>query len=270
MIPVVAGGRRLLDTERIDGLIEKIAPARFEYVSILAGGNCSANCYFCVGRNLRAPQSAACGPDAPGFIHAVAGRVTPYLSLSGLNSDPTLLPNVIDLIKQGQDHGFEVALHTNGFGLDSTPYLLADKVTISHHTFDEESFERIMGRPTPLHRRVMDRIAELGPSGKLKLSATYLPENAAEITAGRWFAEARRLGVRRAVIRRYTKATEPPVLPASAAFTGWFHGQPIYRIDGMEVTVWDFATANVALPALYYWPDGRVETSCAWEEVTIH
>lgn len=192
------------------------------------------------------------------------------MSLSGLNSDPTLIKDVNEIILESQRAGYSVALHTNGFSQRQEPYGLSDKITISYHSFHPERFEQIMRKPGWVHKLATDNIERWGPTGKLKLSVTYLPENQEEVKSGEYFKRATDFGIKRVVVRKFTEWDHFPKLPQNAVQTREFYGQKVYDVDGVEVTTWDYFLANMLLPALYYWPNGSVEKSCAWEDIVKH
>lgn len=259
----------IADQDVINNAIEAAKPDKVNYASILAGGNCSAGCYFCIGRDLRGEgESAHAGPDWKGFLRGVEGRVGPYMSLSGTNSDPTLLKDINEIITSSQQVGFVVSLHTNGYSPKQGPYELSDKITISNHSFDPKTFSAVMRAPEVMFDRIVGNIRKWAPTGKLKLSATFLPENAEEIASGRYFEAAKDLGITRVVIRKFTEWDQHPVLPDIAKQVGEYHEEPVFDIDGIETTVWDYAVSNKSLPAIFYWPNGRVEQNQAWESLS--
>ena len=257
----------VLDRDRLEAIIAAAEPVGIQYASILAGGVCSAGCYFCLGAAVRGHESAHCGPAWDCFIEAAASRVRPYLSLSGVSSDPTLLPQAEVIVEAARRAGFVVALHTNGMADRPALYEAADRLTISCHSFAPAAFGAIMNRPPASLAAVCRTLAAHGPSGRVKLSATYLPENAAEISSGRWFTAGQAFGVHRFVVRRRAGDFAAPELPARARPSGDFAGCPVFELDGAQVTVWDYAVANQRLPALLYWPDGRVESVTAWADL---
>ncbi len=259
----------IADQDTINKIVEASLPDRINYASILAGGKCSAGCYFCIGRGLRGEdESAHTGQDWEGFLRGVSGRVGPYMSLSGTNSDPTLLKDVNEIITASQKSGFVVSLHTNGYSPKQEAYELSDKITISNHSFDPETFSSVMRAPEAMFQRVMDNIERWAPTGKLKLSTTYLPENSEEISSGRYFDHAKEMGIKRVVVRKFTEWEQHPVLPETATLIGEYHDEPVFDVNGIEVTIWDYSISNKSLPAIFYWPNGRIEQNQAWESLS--
>jgi hypothetical protein len=107
----------------------------------------------------------------------------------------------------------------------------------------------------------------VAPERPLKLSATYVPENADEISGGGWFRAAAGLGVRRAVIRMCVGGSLKPRLPAGARPLPPFAGQRVAEFEGVEITVWDYDVANRNLAPVSLWPDNVVRGADAWASV---
>lgn len=240
------------------------APA---YGSILVGGRCSARCNFCVGRHVADRSMPHVGRDWRTFLSRLAAEGIGEVSVSGVNSDPLLCLDTPAIVTLAQELGLRVGLHTNGIG-DPAVALAADKTTLSLHSFTPHRFEAITRCPDSILDRVVTFARTVAPQRPLKLSATYVPENADEISSGDWFRSAASLGIRRAVIRRCVGGSLEPCLPADAQPLPPFAGQTVAEFEGVEVTVWDYAVANRELAPISLWPDNVVRRADAWAAVS--
>ena len=240
------------------------APA---YGSILVGGRCSAQCNFCVGRHVADRSMPHVGRDWRAFLARLAQDGIGEVSVSGVNSDPLLCLDTPAIVARAHELGLRVGLHTNGMG-DPAVALAADKTTLSLHSFRPHRFEAITSCPAPLLERVVAFAAAVAPRRPLKLSATYVPENADEISGGDWFRSAAGLGVKRAVIRRCVGGSMDPRLPPGARRLPAFAGQKVAEFEGVEITVWDYAVANRRLAPVSLWPDNAVRGADAWEALS--
>ena len=207
------------------------------------------------------------GRDWSAFLSRMVGEGVHEVTISGVNSDPLLCLDTPKIIESAHSLGLRVGLHTNGIGNPDIA-LAADKTTLSLHSFNPYIFEAI----TSCHSSQMTSVLAFArlvlAKRPLKLSATYVSDNADEISGGDWFMGAAELGVKRAVIRKCVGGSLDPRLPDDAQTLKSFAGQHVADVNGIEVTIWDYSVANRNLAPISLWPDNTIRNADAWDAIS--
>jgi MoaA/NifB/PqqE/SkfB family radical SAM enzyme len=230
--------------------------------NILLAGPCNLACPLCIGSELQsgARLNTLGRWPLPGlqlFAAALLQRGIREVSLTGENTEPMLYRHTPALLAwlRATLPGVRVSLHTNGTLILQRPELLNsfDRATISVPSLAPRTCLAMTGSPRVLQ---LDRIVATA-SIPLKISTLVTRDNVAELPAllHRYSA----LGVRRVVLRKpWQNASQVAVLPRAVA-SRWFGGNPVFEVEGMEVTVWDFH--RTTLPCVNLHPDGTVDTN---------
>lgn len=230
------------------------------FANILLAGPCNLRCPHCIGRRvpprLKNPSLELFPlPGLQDFCTLLAERRVREVSLTGIDTDPLLYRHQVRLLEElrGRVPGVRVSLHTNGrLALARIAvFNCYDRATVSVPSFVPETCRAMTGSA-----RVLDlgRILERA-SIPVKVSTLVTEDNLGEIPA--ILEHCRALGVRRVVLRRLDGDTRPWDLVPGHEPVAHFGGNPVYRWDGLEVTVWSFAASN--LPCLNLFPDGSID-----------
>ncbi len=219
-----------------------------DFANILFGGPCNRSCPFCIGQQLpervrRSNLDLYPLRNQEFFISEVNRLEIPHLVFTGTTTDPLLYRHqerLLETLREKVVTGADISLHTNGVLLlkQVKTVRFYDKVCLSFPSFEPETYGCLMGTPKPPD---LERIAELlGP--RLKLSCVVTEENRGEIPE--FLRRCRRIGIRRLVLRHlYEDPRRYPVLTEEQP-ERWYRGNPIYDLDGMEVTLWQFESSE--------------------------
>lgn len=225
---------------------ETLQPAaeRVDFANILFAGPCNRRCPYCIGRQM--PARVNCNNldlwpprNIDGFIEAVNRRGVRQIIFTGTVSDPQLYAHEARLLALLRDRirtGAQYAVHTNAvLALRKMDvFNQYDKACLSFPSFVPATCERMMGS-----RHVPDLAAILaGSTIPVKISCIVTEHNAPEVDD--FLARCRALGVRRVVLRRLFGDKQPWPALRDAVFRSRFKNNPVYDLDGMEVTLWDF------------------------------
>jgi len=172
-----------------------------------------------------------------------------------VNTDPLLYRHLGRLLGwlRAEHPGVRLSLHTNGRLLLARRAELEGltRLSLSVPSLRPATCLALTGSPEVLDLPALVRAA-LVP---VKVSVLLGPENRAELPE--LLERARAAGVRRVALRQRVGARDAyDPLPAHRP-VGLFAGNPVYDLDGLEVSVWDFA--RTTLRALSLLPDGRLE-----------
>lgn len=218
-----------------------------DFANILFAGPCNRRCPYCIGQRLPAQLNqdnlAQFPPRGLGaFIAEVRRRQIRQVVFTGTVSDPQLYRHEARLLGhlRAQLPGASFSVHTNGaLALEKLEtFNLYDRACISFPSFDPETYAAHMGT-----RRVPD-LAAIVRAAKIpvKISCVLDERNAPQVPA--FLARCREIGVRRVVLRRQygdPRAWDlfPGVAPARR-----YRNNPVYALDGLEVTYWEFEDAQ--------------------------
>jgi len=231
---------------------------RPRFANILLAGPCNQRCPRCIGRQLGAPFPANLDrfplANLDRFTAALRALRITQVSLTGTDTEPLLYrhPERLLAALRRAVPGVQVSLHTNGVLLLARRALVNtfDRVCVSLPSLRPATCRALTGRA-----RVLDLAAiAAATTVPLKLSMLLAPENRDEVAAV--IARCRAVGIRRLVLRQPYGAPAAPDPLAGRAPVRRFGGQPVHDLDGVEVTVWDFATA--ALDCLNLYSDGTL------------
>ena len=220
------------------------APGAVDFANILFAGPCNRCCPFCIGKQLPARVNVNnLDLFPPRNLDALIDEVNRlgirHIVLTGTLTDPQLYRHearLLDRLRARVSTGAQISLHTNGvlalrkMGV----FNQYDKACISFPSFRPDTYAKMMGA-----RRVPDLAAIVAHSRiPIKVSCVVNEHNAGEIEG--FLKQCRAIGVRRLVLRRiYGDRREWPILRGVLA-RSHYRGNPVYDIDGMEVTYWDF------------------------------
>lgn len=227
------------------------------FANILLTGPCNLRCPWCIGRQNTSRQSTLGMFPLPGleaFAAAAVRSKIRQISLTGIDTEPQLYAHqarLLDFLHKAIP-GAQVSLHTNGTQILRDPALFNryDRATVSVPSFDSATCYAMTGSP-----KVLDLPAIVAASCvPLKVSILLTRHNAAELPA--LLTRCKNLGVRRVVLRLLRGGGSPPPASARWRHVGVFGGNPVYDVDGVEVTVWDFARTR--LRCLTLLPNGRL------------
>jgi molybdenum cofactor biosynthesis enzyme MoaA len=227
----------------------------FHFANILFSGPpehpCNARCPFCIGQQISAPRHQANLDQYPlrgqeRFIATVQAEHIRQIVFTGSNTDPLLYRHLEcllgDLRQRLPDAQF--SLHTNGrlaFRRVSTLSQF-DKICLSLPSFHPATYQRMMGVP-----HIPDVAAILANvSLPVKLSCVVTNDNAGEIAS--YLEKCQEMGIRRVVLRKLFGETRPwkELLRFELGKpTRTFCGCCVYDLNGLEVTLWDFAQAQI-------------------------
>jgi MoaA/NifB/PqqE/SkfB family radical SAM enzyme len=228
-----------------------------DFANLLLSGPCNRACPDCIGRSIGdLPSNLGLFPLAGLglFVRELAARGIREVSVTGTSTDPLLYRHTRELVGalRAGVPGVRLSLHTNGvLALPRMHDLnLYDRATISIPSFREETYARLAGaRGVPDLAAIVER-ARI----PLKLSTLLTEHNLAEVPE--IVARARELGLRRIVLRR-RRGERSPLDPFPGAVpVRSFAGNPVYELDGLEATIWDFDRTHLGCLGLF--SDGEI------------
>lgn len=223
------------------------------FANILLAGPCNQRCPHCIGKKLGAPFP----PNLDRFPLKNFARFTTLLrelgirqvSLTGTDTDPLLYRHVEQLLAALRQAvpGVQISLHSNGLLALARLSVVNqfDRVALSLPSLRPATCRALTGSSRVLD---LEKIAA-AVSMPLKISMLLTPANLGEVEAV--IARCHGLGIRRLVLRQLHGTAQPlDPLPGRTP-ARWFAGQPVFDVDGVEVTVWDFASAQLDCVNLY-------------------
>jgi hypothetical protein len=234
-----------------------------DFANILFAGPCNRTCPFCIGKlvpgaviqdnlDLYPPL------NIDGFITQVNRLGIRQIVFTGTTTDPQLYRHesrLLVLLRSRVVSGAEYSVHTNGVlalrKLDV--FNEYDRACISFPSFAARTYEKMMGS-----RRVPDLESIIARANiPVKVSCVVNEHNVAEIDD--FLVRCAEIGVRRVVLRKlYGEKRDWPVL-TGAPVTRFYRGNPVYEIEGMEVTRWDFDVSTSTSINLF--ADGTIGSS---------
>jgi len=238
----------------------------YDFANVLFAGPCNRACPWCIGKQL--PDEANVdnldlfpprGIEA--LIQTVNADAIPEVVLTGTISDPQLYRHESDLVallRARLHSGARLSLHTNGvLALRKMSVLdQYDRACISFPSFAPPTYERMMGS-----RHVPD-LARIVSTAKIPIKVSCVIDDPNEHELDAFLAECVRIGVRRVVLRKLfgeTRTRPKPTMLEARTKVRTFKGNPVYDVDGMEVTLWDFEDARCRSVNLF--PDGTLGTA---------
>ena len=226
--------------------------------NILLSGRCNLRCPACIGR-----QPGRVLPDnLERFPLAGMARFEARLmrlgireiTITGTNTDPLLHKHLGELVARlnARVAGARINLHTNGvLALERLSVIRrCNRVCISLPSFQPRTCRAMTGSSRVLD---LERIVQ-GVGIPVKVSVLLSPHNLEQIPS--ILVRCRAAGVRRVVLRQLWHGPSLPLALGDAEPVRWFAGNPVYNLDGMEVTVWSFGETR--LPCLNLFSDGSM------------
>ena len=231
----------------------------YDFANILFSGQCNLRCPHCIGHTQvlqHMPDNLKIFPlkGLDMFIDELNQTGVTQISLTGTNTDPQLYayePDLIDYLRK-RIPDVHISLHTNGLlALQKNDiFHLYDRATISFASFLPETNQKITGSP-----KILD-VATLVQTSKipLKISTLITQHNVNEIPV--IIERCRKLGISRMVLRKLYGETRTWNFFPKQKPVRYFVGNPVYHLNGMEVTIWDFSTSGVRCLNLF--SDGSI------------
>lgn len=220
----------------------------YTFANILFSGCCNLRCPYCIGHN----QTLQAMPDnlhtfplkgQDHFIEQLREHDITQISLTGTNTDPQLYayePELLNVLRE-RIPGVKIALHTNGvLALRKIDvFNQYDRAAISLPSFRPDTYRKLTG-----HSQVLDLAAIVQASKvPIKISTILTEQNINEIPE--IIARCRDLGISRIVLRKLYGETHDWLLLPQHEPTRFFGGNPVYDLNGMEITIWDFSHSSV-------------------------
>ena len=223
-----------------------------DFANILFAGPCNRFCPFCIGKQLPAAVRADNLNLYPlrnqqAFVDEVNRLGIRQIVFTGTVTDPSLYRHqarLLDWLRQNVTTGASYSLHTNGVVAARTMELfnLYDKACISFPSFHSPTYERMMGSAKVPDLAAILRMAQI----PVKVSCLINEHNCHEIEA--FVGRCQQLGIERLVLRRLLGETRHWSVLAKRTPVRFYRGNPVYDVDGMEVTYWNFdATESTSL-----------------------
>lgn len=223
---------------------------KYDYISILAGGNCPMNCNFCVGKAIRKnvqPHFAEI-EKIKIFLELNKERAN-FLSVSGSTSDPLYVKNFNQIVELCKKY-FRLSLHTCAKSQLSK---------INTNDFEEICIS-LHGYPTSSTKKFIKRNVD-----KIRISSVYHINNKEIFDDLSFFDKTPanlftlRLNVFDPQVPKFIKKLKP---------TGRkLFNQIEYSFKNKKIVVWNFADANKYINARYLWPDGKMRMQCYWHNL---
>lgn len=221
----------------------------FLFGNILFGGPCNQRCVFCIGQQLPnslSPRNNRQWPlkNLDTFIDRMNDTLTKKVILTGTTSDPQLYKYESQLLEHLRCAipDVHISVHTNGLLALSKldVFNLYDTCTLSINSFNPVTFKKIHGVSTmPDVRAILEQSRT-----PVKLSCVLTEANVDEVEE--YLATAAALGIRRVALRPELTVSKGswryPELSVLCDHDPirWHSGNPVFDIDGVEVTVWTF------------------------------
>lgn len=235
---------------------------RCDFANILFAGPCNRFCPFCIGKEVPAHANVTNLDLFPlrnwdNFVAEVKRLGINEIVFTGTTTDPHLYAHERRLIDQVRHDlpGAQISIHTNAaLTLKKIDTFNAyDRACLSLPTLNRETYRKLMGvSQVPDLKKILSA-AKI----PVKVSCVVNEHNVHEVD--RFLRELAALGVRRAVLRRlYGDRRE---LNPLAAYTPvrFYRNNPVYDVEGLEVTAWNFDTT--ASRSINLFADGTIGSS---------
>lgn len=223
----------------------------YTFANILFSGHCNANCPFCIGKQINTKRNRPNLNEYPlqnveKFIEIVRTEKIHQIVFTGSNTDPLLYchnERLLDYLREKLPKA-HFSLHTNGRLAQEKINIVNrfDKICLSLPSFDPTIYQAMMGVPKP-----PDLPKLLAKTNQpIKLSCIVTAKNAAGMES--FLRKCKELKIKRIVLRKLfgEKRAWKELLPFELGCSiRKFFGSPVYKIDGIEVTLWDFAQTRI-------------------------
>ncbi|MBX3052052.1 MAG: radical SAM protein [Caldilineaceae bacterium] len=225
------------------------SPLSYDFANILFAGPCNACCPFCIGQRvdprLNVPNLRHYPPaNLDEFVEMIRHFAIRQLVFTGTTTDPQIYRHearLLDYLRGELHPESQFSLHTNGrLALRKWDVFNSyDRVCLSFPSFDEATYRRVMGVP------VVPDLAEIlrRATVPVKVSCVVTEANRGEIPG--FLRRCQAIGIERLVLRKlYGEKRAWTELLAwerlGLSYRSDYRANPVYALDGMEVTLWDF------------------------------
>lgn len=231
----------------------------YDFANILLSSRCNLRCPHCIGHTSvlqSMPNNLNTFPlkGLERFMDELNCHGVIQISLTGTNTDPQLYAYESELIDYLRKRiaGVKISLHTNGkLAMQKMEvFNLYDRATISLPSFNPHTCLKMTGSTHVLDLAGIVRVSRI----PLKISTVITKHNINEIPC--IMARCRELGISRMVLRKLYGETRRWNLFPYLEPIRYFGGNPVYNVDGMEVTLWDFSASRVRCLNLF--SDGTI------------
>lgn len=231
----------------------------YNFANILFSGQCNLRCPDCIGHNraLRAlPNNLKNFPlrGQERFVQELQRNKVTQISFTGTNTDPQLYAHETKLLDALRAFlpDVKISLHTNGILALQKMNIFNryDRACISFPSFSQETYFKMTGS------HAMPDLAAIIANATIpiKMSVLLTPWNAPEIPL--LLGQFRKLGLSRVVLRKRYGDSHQWNFFSEYTPVRRFAGNPVYSIDGLEVTCWDFSASVVTCLNLF--SDGTI------------
>jgi len=231
----------------------------FDFANILFAGPCNRFCPFCIGKELADRVNVNNLDIYPptnwqAFVAEVKRLGIRELVFTGTTTDPHLYRHedkLIDLVRADLPHA-RISIHTNGvLSLKKMhQFNRYDRACISFPSFNAETYSRMMGVSGVPDLQTILAASQI----PVKVSCVVNEHNFGELDI--FLKRLSALGVKRAVLRRLFGDNRPyNILPGHTPVRH-YRNNPVYDIEGLEVTWWNFD--ETASGSLNLFPDGTI------------
>jgi MoaA/NifB/PqqE/SkfB family radical SAM enzyme len=233
----------------------------YNYSSILFNGNCNANCPLCIGKrkefkNIESNLDKFPLKGIDTFINKNKEQQIPYISFSGIFSDPQQYNYELDLINFVKNKlPFSIlSLHTNGQlalikNLEFNSY---NKITLSFPSFDAKTYKKMMG----VEQIDIIKIIQISKI-PIKLSMLLTEDNKYQVNE--YIKNSQELGIKKILIRKLFEKEKEISIFEKEKEIGKVFGNPIYYFNNIEITIWNYSESTIK--GLYLFPDGSLKNN---------
>lgn len=230
-----------------------------DFANILFAGACNRFCPFCIGKEVPKKVNQDNLNLFPlrnqvAFIQRVLELQITEIVFTGTTTDPQLYRYEKELLSElrFQLPGVHFSVHTNGvLALRKIEIFNSyDRACISFPSFVQSTYQKMMGS-----RNVPDIEAIVKASIiPIKVSCILTKENESEIES--FLGRLSGIGIQRVVIRKLFGDIQEYQILKNRTPSSIYRENPVYNLDGMEVTVWDFGKSTSRSINLF--PDGTI------------
>ena len=216
---------------------------QFDFANILFAGPCNRFCPFCIGKEVPAQANVNNLDLFPlnnwdNFVGEVNRLGIREIVFTGTTTDPHLYKHERRLIDQVRQDipGAQISIHTNAaLTLKKIDTFNAyNRACISLPTLNSETYRKLMGVSQVPDLKKILAAAKI----PVKVSCVVNEHNVHGVD--RFLRELAALGVKRAVLRRLYGDRREFKLLQNYTPVEFYRDNPVYDIDGLEVTWWNF------------------------------
>lgn len=227
----------------------------YDFANILFSWNCNAKCPYCIGQKLETlyPGNLDTFPlrNFDAFLKLIQEHSIPEVIFTGTTTDPLLYrhQNALLDIFEAETPETRRAIHTNGFLLLKRldVFQRYTKCTLSLPSFNQEIFSIMMGT-----KQSVPNIQAISQSSSIpiKVSRIVDPTNDFIQETEHFLETLSRTKVTRVAFRKLAgdmsswDDTITQLEELWAKNIGKYKNNSIYKIHGIEITLWSFDTTD--------------------------